>query len=251
MRIKFGGVGGSVEATRSTNADSDAIQSDSHVDTSCIRVAIGRPSNAIGSLVCAGKHEDFRWKPPQSGERPKQRPGTLPDGFCVGVQIRTPYSIGEERVSREHGDRVQEIRRAFVRVTGCVLGFQRCAPHLDALAVGDCGKGKLGALLRRQQESGTRVSGQISGAGQVVRVDVRFEHVPNGPSTAVGQVEVHVERDRRVNDDRLGTGADDVRQASLAGPSHLDDADGGVRQRYVSDIPRQTASPAAVRGRER
>ena len=40
--------------TRSTNADSDLIQSDNQVDTSASGAAMGRPSNGIGSLACAG-----------------------------------------------------------------------------------------------------------------------------------------------------------------------------------------------------
>ncbi len=54
MRAKFGGVGGRFEVTRSTNAASDASHSDSHVSTSPIGAAMARPSNAIGSLACAG-----------------------------------------------------------------------------------------------------------------------------------------------------------------------------------------------------
>jgi hypothetical protein len=40
MRTKFGGVGGSLEVTRFTKADCDAIQSDNQIDT-CTRAAIG------------------------------------------------------------------------------------------------------------------------------------------------------------------------------------------------------------------
>ena len=54
MRTKFGGAAGRSDVTRSTNADSDAIQPDSQVVTSLSRAATGCPTNAIGSLACAG-----------------------------------------------------------------------------------------------------------------------------------------------------------------------------------------------------
>lgn len=55
MRTKFGGVGASLEVTRSTNPDSDVSHVDDQLATSPDDAAIGRPSNAIGSLACAGK----------------------------------------------------------------------------------------------------------------------------------------------------------------------------------------------------
>src|SRR5687767_13410875 len=55
MRTKFGGVGGSLEVTRFTNPDSDVNHVDNQLATSPDDAAIGCPSNAIGSLACAGK----------------------------------------------------------------------------------------------------------------------------------------------------------------------------------------------------
>ncbi len=55
MRAELSGVGGRFEVRRSTNADFDTIHLDSHVATSCSGAPTACPSNAIGSLVCAGK----------------------------------------------------------------------------------------------------------------------------------------------------------------------------------------------------
>src|SRR5689334_22066256 len=54
IRAKFGGVGGRFDVTRSTKLDSDCSHSESHLLTSATDEAIGRSSNAIGSLACAG-----------------------------------------------------------------------------------------------------------------------------------------------------------------------------------------------------
>ena len=98
MRTKFGGVGGSLEVTRSTNPDSDANHVDNQLATSSDDAAIGRPSNDWFARVC-WQDQRAGWQPSQANERVEQGTGPLARRFGVRMEIRTPDAVSKESVT--------------------------------------------------------------------------------------------------------------------------------------------------------
>ena len=63
--------------------------------------------------------------------------------------------------------------RQFVEVFDRVIARVRAGPG-DAIAFADCREGKLGTLLRREEERGTGLCGEFPGARQMARVYMGF-----------------------------------------------------------------------------
>ena len=96
---------------------------------------------------------------------------------------------------------------------------------MDAITLDDGGKRKSDSLLHRQRERGIGPGGEFPGTRQVIRVDVRLEDVSNRPLPSVRQIDVDVSWQRRIDHDCLVTGRGEIRQATLASPTHLYDLD--------------------------
>ena len=82
-------------------------------------------------------------------------------------------------------------------------------------------KSNVSAGLRWRVRAGRR--GEVTGAREVIGVEMGVEHPGDPPAVLGGDLEVHVDVDRRVDHEGLVTGADHIGQAALAASTDLHD----------------------------
>lgn len=90
--------------------------------------------NRLGGV--ARKHRQVVGKLCQPLGGPVELPGLLPTLLRVGVQVRPPDALQEQRVAGEEGARAEPISGAFGRVARRVEDLDGCGPDLERVPTG-------------------------------------------------------------------------------------------------------------------
>src|SRR5687767_11580451 len=117
----------------------------------------------------------------------------------ASVQVRPTDTADEKRVSAEHDFAIQEIRRTLVRVPWHMHCRERCCTDTELVTIRNRFEWKPDSILRRQNDLGAVLIGQLARPGQMVCVDVGFNDPSNATAMLLSKIRVHLGADRSID----------------------------------------------------